>query len=39
MQKFRADVEDLLGRHVVKVLVGVIPRPGKRKPSSRKAEE
>lgn len=39
MKKFRAEVEDLLGRHLVKVFVGVIPRSGKRKPSSRKAEE
>lgn len=39
MKKFRAEVEDLLGRRLVKVLTGVIPRSGKRKPSSRKAEE
>lgn len=39
MKKFRAEVEDLLGRCLVKVLTGVIPRSGKRKPSSRKAEE
>lgn len=37
-KKSRAEVEGLLGRSLVKVLVKVIPRSGKR-PSSRRAEE
>lgn len=38
-KKSRAEVEDLLGRSLAKVLVKVIPRSGKRRPASRKAEE
>lgn len=38
-KKIRAEVEDLLGRRLAKVVVGVTPMSGKSKPSSRKAEE
>lgn len=38
-KKFRAEVDDLLGRSVAKVLVRVIPGSGERRSSSTKAEE
>lgn len=38
-KKFRAEVDDLLGRSLAKVLVRVIPVSEERRSSSRKAEE